>query len=260
MKKQEDLIEIAKKIRRLCVKMSSEKRASHLGCALSMIDILTYLYYEQMDHDRDEFILSKGHAVIGLYAILFDRGIVTRSEYDSYRENGSYLIDHPQHKVSGITISTGALGHGPALAAGKAWGRQMKNEPGVTYCMVGDGEMQEGSVWEALLFASRNSLFKNLVIIVDLNNYQGFSDSSDSLVPHSALIDMLKSTGLDVRVIDGHNFDEIRNSLSDELYAPRIVVAKTTKGRGVSFMENRFEWHYKSPDRAQLIQALGELS
>lgn len=260
MKKQEGLVETAKRIRRLCVKMSSEKRASHLGCALSAIDILTYLYYEQMEHGRDRFILSKGHAVIALYAILFDRGIITKSEYDSYRKDGSYLIDHPQHKVPGITVSTGALGHGPALAAGIAWGRQMKNELGVTYCMVGDGEMQEGSVWETLLFASRNSLFKNLVIIVDLNNYQGFSDPSNSLVPHSVLINMLTSTGLDVRVIDGHNFDKIRDSLSDELYAPRIIVAKTTKGCGVSFMENRFEWHYKSPDRAQLAQALGELS
>lgn len=260
MKKQDDLIETAKRIRRLCVKLSSEKKASHLGCALSMTDVLTYLYYEGMKHGKDEFILSKGHAAIGLYAILLDQGTITESDYDSYRENGSYLIDHPHHKVPGIAVSTGALGHGPALAVGRAWGRHMKNEPGVTYCMVGDGEMQEGSVWETLLFASRNSLFKNLVIIVDLNNYQGFSDSSDSLVSHDVLIDMLKSTRLDVRVIDGHSFDEIRSALSDKIYAPRIVVAKTIKGRGVSFMENRFEWHYKSPDGAQLAQALGELS
>lgn len=260
MKKQEELVEAAKRIRRLCVKLSSEKKASHLGCALSMADILTYLYYEQMDHNEDEFILSKGHAAIGLYAVLLDRCIITKSEYDSYRENGSYLIDHPHHKVPGIAVSTGALGHGPALAVGKAWGKHMKNESGVTYCMVGDGEMQEGSVWETILFASRNRLFKNLVIIIDLNNYQGFSDSSDSLVSHDILIGMLKSTGLYVRVIDGHNFDEIRNALSGELYAPRIVVAKTTKGRGISFMENRFEWHYKSPDESQLAQALGELS
>jgi transketolase len=223
-----------------------------------MTDILVYLYYAKMNHEIDKFILSKGHAVIGLYSILFDRDIISHEEYYSFKEDGSLLIEHPHHLVKGITASTGALGHGPALAAGLAWGLSMEKKDGTIYCMVGDGESQEGSVWEALLFIARK-LFGNLVLIVDMNNYQGFSDSSGSLVSQEVFINMLRATQLDIREIDGHNFEEIESALAGDIKVPRIIIARTTKGKGISFMENKFEWHYKSPDAEQVALALREL-
>lgn len=255
---EQHLIEKAKTIRRLCVESSARTNSSHLGCALSMADLLTYLFYEKMDSSVDKFILSKGHAVVGLYAVLYDKGLISREEYESYHTNGSKLLAHPNHVVNGVDVSTGSLGHGPAVAAGLAWAKSMNNEPGTVYCLLGDGECQEGTVWEALIFISRN-LFKNLVLIVDANNYQGFSDTSDSLLSQKKLLAMLQGTGLDVREVDGHSFKEIHDALLEPLEGPRVLFAYTTKGKGVSYMENRFEWHYKSPNPEQLAQALEEL-
>lgn len=252
------LEEKAKNIRRLCVESAARTSSSHLGCALSMTDIMTYLFYEKMDSSADKFILSKGHAVVGLYAILYDQGLIGRKEYESYHLNGSLLLAHPNHLVNGVDVSTGSLGHGPAVASGIAWGNSMDGKVGTVYCILGDGECQEGTVWESLIFMSRN-LFSNLVLIIDANNYQGYSESSDSLFSYEKLIKMLKATGLDVREIDGHNFDELHKSLQDPLLTPRIIFARTTKGKGISYMENKFEWHYKSPSPDQLAQALEEL-
>lgn len=252
------LIEKSKTIRRICLKRMTQTRSSHIGCVFSMIDIVTYLFCEHMDYQIDKFILSKGHAVAGLYTVLYDSGIINREEYESYYVNDSYFIAHPNHMVNGIEVSTGSLGHGLAIAAGLAWAYSMDGKPGTIYCLLGDGECQEGSVWETLIFISRN-LFKNLVIIIDANNYQGFSDTCDSLFSKKKLSQMLKGTGLDVREIDGHNFKEIHEALLDNFDVPRILLAYTVKGKGVSYMENRFEWHYKIPDPNQLAQALDEL-
>lgn len=255
---EQHLKEKAKTIRRLCVESSARTNSSHLGCALSMTDLMTYLFYEGMDHKVDKFILSKGHAVVGLYAVLYDRGFISREEYESYHINGSKLLAHPNHVVGGVEVSTGSLGHGPAISAGLAWAMSMDGKPGTIYCMLGDGECQEGTVWEALIFIARN-FFRNLVLIIDVNNYQGFSDSSDSLLAQEKLLSMLKGTGLDVREIDGHSFEEIQEALLEPLDKPRIVFARTVKGKGVSYMEHKFEWHYKSPNLEQLAQALEEL-
>lgn len=223
-----------------------------------MADILAYLFYEAMSTDTDRFILSKGHAAIGLYAVLFDKGLISQEEYESYHQDGSRLIAHPNHVVHGVDVSTGSLGHGPAIATGLAWAKTMDKQPGTIYCLLGDGECQEGTVWEALAFMSRK-LCKNLVLIIDANNYQGFSDSSDSLLAQTVLLSMLKGTGLDVHDINGHSFEEIDAALQEPSDGPRILFARTTKGKGVSYMENKFEWHYKSPNPEQLAQALEEL-
>lgn len=252
------LKEKAKAIRRLCVKSSARTNSSHLGCSLSMADMMAYLFFERIDSGTDSFILSKGHAAIGLYATLYEKGTISRKDYESYHTNGSQLLAHPNHFVKGIEVSTGSLGHGPAIAAGLAWGKSMDKQSGTVYCLLGDGECQEGTVWEALIFISRG-LFKNLVFFIDANNYQGFSDSSDSLFAQKKLLAMLKGTGLDVREIDGHSFKEMHHALADPLDKPRILIARTIKGKGVSYMENRFEWHYKSPSPEQLAQALEEL-
>lgn len=252
------LKEKAKAIRRLCVESSARTNSSHLGCSLSMADLMAYLFFEKIDQTTDSFILSKGHAAIGLYATLYEKGVIDQKEFESYHTNGSQLLAHPNHFVNGVDVSTGSLGHGPAIAAGLAWGKSMNKQPGTVYCLLGDGECQEGTVWEALIFISRG-LFNNLVLIIDANNYQGFSDSSDSLFAQEKLLGMLNGTGLDVHAINGHNFSEIHQALADPLDKPRILLAHTTKGKGVSYMENRFEWHYKSPNPEQLAQALEEL-
>lgn len=252
------LREKAKNIRRLCVESSARTNSSHLGCSLSMADLMAYLFFEKMDSKEDNFILSKGHAAIGLYATLYEKETLSKEEYESYHANGSQLLAHPNHFVKGVEVSTGSLGHGPAIAAGMAWGKSMDGQAGTVYCLLGDGECQEGTVWEALIFISRN-LFSNIVLIIDVNNYQGFSDSSDSLFAHEKMLLMLKGTGLDVREVDGHNFKDIHQALVDPLDKPRILFATTTKGKGVSYMENKFEWHYKSPNPEQLTQALEEL-
>lgn len=252
------LKEKAKTIRRLCVESSARTNSSHLGCSLSMADLMAYLFFEKLDQKNDSFILSKGHAAVGLYATLYAKKVISLKEYESYHTNGSQLLAHPNHFVKGVDVSTGSLGHGPAIAAGLAWGKSMSKQPGTVYCLLGDGECQEGTVWEALIFISRG-LFNNLVLIIDANNYQGFSDSSDSLFAQEKLLLMLKGTGLDVHEINGHDFNEIHQALADPLDKPRILFARTTKGKGVSYMENRFEWHYKSPNPEQLAQALEEL-
>ncbi|MDD3816288.1 MAG: 1-deoxy-D-xylulose-5-phosphate synthase N-terminal domain-containing protein [Desulfocapsaceae bacterium] len=252
------LMEKAKVIRRTCLQSMTKAHSSHIGCVFSMVDIVTYLFYEKMDHKIDKFILSKGHAVAGLYTVLHDRGIINDEEYASYHSNDSHFIAHPNHVVNGVEVSTGSLGHGLAIASGLAWANSMDKKPGIIYCLLGDGECQEGSIWEALIFIARN-LFKNLIIIIDANNYQGFSDTCDSLFSHKKLFQMLKGTALDVREINGHNFKEIQAALSEDLIAPRVLLAHTIKGKGVSYMENKFEWHYKTPDPNQLNQALDEL-
>jgi transketolase len=252
------LADKAKVIRRLCIEASARTHSSHLGCALSMADILTFLYYEQMEIGQDKFILSKGHAAIGLYATLFDRGLLSKDDYESYHENGSALIAHPNHLVPGIDVSTGSLGHGPAIATGLAWAKTLDGQPGTIYCLLGDGECQEGTVWEALVFMSRK-FCNNLVLIIDVNNYQGYIDSSDSLLSQQVLLNMLKGTGLAVYDIDGHSFADIRKALTTPSDGPRIIFARTIKGKGVSYMEDSFEWHYKSPNPEQLAIALEEL-
>lgn len=252
------LTEEAKHIRQLCVKTSADTNSSHLGCALSMTDLITYLYFEKMDLKNDTFILSKGHAVLGLYAALKQKGIISLADYESFNKNDTYLLGHPNHLVNGISVSTGSLGHGPAIAAGLAWSNDMKNRPGTVYCLLGDGECQEGTVWEALIFISR-SLFKKIILIIDANKYQGFTDPSNAIFSEDKLLSMLKGTGLDVVEIDGHNFENMRTAFEKRLNRPRIIFAHTIKGKGVSFMENRFEWHYKTPDSEQLAKALEEL-
>lgn len=256
--KEKYLTNKARELRRMCLENMTKARSSHIGSVFSMIDILTYLFYEKMEHQIDKLILSKGHAVAGLYTILYDRRIISRKDYGSYHTDDTCFIAHPNHVINGIEVSTGSLGHGPAIAAGLAWANSLDKKPGTIYCLMGDGECQEGSVWEALIFVSR-SLFKNLVIIIDANNYQGFSDTSNSLFSQKKMRQMLKGTGLDMHEINGHSFEEIHRALSSNLDTPRILFAHTVKGKGISYMENRFEWHYKTPDSDQLRQALKEL-
>ncbi len=253
----EELQRKANDLRKICLRKSHDTRASHIGSIFSIMDILVYLYYSGYMHDNDKLILSKGHAVLGLYAILQDLKIITTEQFNSYRTNGSRLIEHPSHQINGIHVSTGSLGHGLAISIGLALASPKRQ----IYCVMGDGECQEGSVWESAIIASRLKL-KNLTIVVDYNKYQGFSDSSELIFSKSKMLKMFSALNFLVVEIDGHNFKDIKRAFScqDQEERTKVIIASTIKGKGVSFMEDHFEWHYKSPDDIQLKTALKELS
>jgi len=270
-----DFKEISKNIRRICVNQVSRSNASHIGSMLSLVDIMTYLFYKELKLTKENyleiknrFVLSKGHASLVLYAILYDKGII--ENIDAYCTNGSCLIGHLNHKVPGVGVSTGSLGHGLSLAAGISLGLKMdrrmhniskKTDNGMdkVYCVIGDGECNEGSIWESLIFIA-NSNLDNLVIIVDANRLQGY-DFTDKILPEERLINMLKSTGLDFYEADGHDYDEIAKAFDFAKHSNTtpILFFHTIKGKGVSYMENKLEWHYKSPNAEQLKTALEEL-
>lgn len=255
---KDSLEEIATDIRRTSVILSAKTKSSHLGCSLSMADILAYLYSSRINPDIDKFILSKGHAAIGLYSTLNVCGLMDDETLATYMQNGTQLIEHPNHAVDNVDVSTGSLGHGVAIGTGLAFAKKRKKENGHIFCLVGDGECQEGTVWESLIVSARLGL-DNLTIIVDYNNLQGYSDTTNSLLAKENLRDMLRGAGLQVIEIDGHDFNQIKSSISEAQNGTKIILATTLKGKGVSFMENKFEWHYKNPDEKQLQMALDEL-
>ena len=242
--KNEQLSEKAKKVRRSCLQQVYSAKSSHIGSMLSIADILAYLFYEQIKED-EKFILSKGHSSLALYSILADKGIISEDQLKSYCKNGSCLIGHLNHKVPGVKASTGSLGHGLPMAAGMALANKMNNSEKKTYCLMGDGECQEGSVWESLIFISRHHL-NNLIIIVDANKLQGY-DFCENVLPEKRLIEMLKATGLNLYEINGHDFSEMRNAFEKigniKNENASIIFAHTIKGKGVSFMEKKLEWH-----------------
>ncbi|MCR4323985.1 MAG: transketolase [Nanoarchaeota archaeon] len=254
------LLEKAKEIRRNCLIQVSSAKSSHIGSMLSIADILAYLFYEEIK-EGGRFVLSKGHASLALYSVLYDKKYISKEELKTYCKNGSLLIGHLSYRVPGVDISTGSLGHGLSMAAGMALANKINGKGDKVYCLLGDGECQEGSIWEALIFASTNNL-KNLIILVDANKLQGY-DYCEKIFSEKRLIEMLKATGHNFYEIDGHNFSEMGNAFfkikEEKNCKASIIFCHTIKGRGISFMENKLEWHYKSPNEDQLKSALLEL-
>lgn len=258
--------ELARAIRRSALGMVHVARASHIGSALSIADILAVLYAGLLRHEagapshgaRDRFILSKGHACSALYAALTEVGFFPREMLAQFGENFSPLMTHVSHHVPGVEFSTGSLGHGLPFGVGKALAAQRTGQSWRTYVLLSDGELDEGSNWEAMLFAAHHKL-SNLIAIVDYNQLQSLATTAETLALEP-LPDKLKAFGWEVAVIDGHNHSEIETALSEPgRTGPKIVVANTVKGRGVSFMEGKVEWHYRSPGQAELAAALAEL-
>ena len=248
--------------------MVYKANASHIGTCLSMADILAVLYGETLNVDpafpswpeRDRLIISKGHGAAILYAILAEKGFFPIDWLDSYCLEGSPLLGHVSHKVPGVELSTGSLGHGLPVACGMALAAKSDSEKHRIFVVLSDGELDEGSNWESIMFASHHKL-DNLVAIVDCNKLQGFGYTKDVLDLDS-LSDKWESFGWAVKKIDGHNHQQIKDSLKKiplKQTVPTVILADTVKGKGVSFMENRLEWHYKSPNEVQLRQALLEL-
>ena len=257
----------AKCIRRLILETVTQAKASHIGSALSIVDILVSLYTEISVRpqnpnwdDRDRFILSKGHACVAVYAILVELGFFPKDELLSYGQDHSRLMNHISHKVPGVEFSTGSLGHGLPFGAGKALSAKRQEKRWRTVVLMSDGELNEGSNWEALMFAAHHKL-DNLVGIIDYNKLQSITSVAETL-GLEPLVDKLTSFGWSVKEVDGHNHGDLVKAFQNipwESGKPSMLIAHTLKGKGVSFMENKVEWHYRSPNKEQFGKAIAEL-
>jgi len=260
-------LQLAQQIRINAVNMVYQAKASHIGGALSMSDILAVLYADILNvnannpqmPERDRLILSKGHCCTSLYAVLALTGFYPMEELQTYGENGSRLLSHTTHHVSGVEISAGSLGHGLPVACGMALAAKRKKQSYKTYCIVGDGEMNEGSNWEALLFAAHHQLY-NLCLIIDYNKIQSLGNTNEVL-NLEPLAKKLEAFNWYTIEIDGHNHSEIGNALKllGTQSKPLAIIAHTIKGKGISFMENKLLWHYRSPNKEQYEMAIKEL-
>lgn len=257
---------LARNIRVNALRMVHRARASHIASALSIVDILAVLYGRVMNigpslidsEDRDRFILSKGHACVALYSTLAEMNIVAKSELETYGQDFSWLMNHVSHKVPGVEFSTGALGHGLPFGVGKALAAKADNKDWRVFVLLSDGEMDEGSNWEALMFASHHRLV-NLTAILDYNKLQSLDTIANTL-GLEPLRAKLEAFGWLVIEVDGHKYDDLNDALVfKSTDKPLFIIAHTLKGKGVSFMENTVEWHYKNPNDEQLALALAEL-
>ena len=253
-------------IRRIIIEESKRANVGHIGSALSIADTIAVLFDGVLqvpapdDPVRDRFILSKGHAALALYAALYLKGILSRDQLQTYCADGSLLGVHPESNLNGVDFSTGSLGHGLAFGAGVALAAKMSKADYRAFVLVSDAECNEGSLWEAVMFAAHHRL-SNLVAIVDDNGQQALGPTKDVL-DLSPLGNKFRAFGWDVREVDGHNRKELGEAL-DKLCAatavPGVVIAKTVCGKGVSFMEGKVEWHYLPLSDEQYAQAINEL-
>jgi transketolase len=261
-------IALATRVRIDVLNMVHRANASHVGSCLSTADILAVLYGAVMrfrpdDPDwaaRDRFVLSKGHAAAAVYAVLAQTGFMARTDLDAYGADGSLLMTHVSHRIRGVEFSTGSLGHGLPFGAGKALAARRLGAAWRTFVLLSDGEMDAGSNWEALMFAAHHQL-DNLVAVIDYNKLQSLTSVAATL-GLEPLTDKLRAFGWAVREVDGHDHAALADALGTAPWqpgTPSIVVAHTVKGKGVSFMEHRVEWHYRSPNADLLAQALAEL-
>ncbi len=259
----------ATRVRMSVIEGTFNAKSGHPGGSLSVSDLMTYLYMYKLNvdpqnpqwEDRDRFVLSKGHTAPALYGALALRGFFDEEEIKTLRKPGSRLQGHPSmHMTPGVDMSTGSLGQGISVAVGMALGAKIKNKSYRVYTILGDGEIEEGQVCEAAMFAGAKKL-DNLVVVVDNNNLQidGTIEEVNSPYP---IDEKFKAFGFNVINIDGHDFDQIDDAFTQaENYkgAPTAIIAKTVKGKGVSFMENQVGWHGKAPDADQYAQAMAEL-
>ena len=267
--KTEELKNISTEIRRHLLFMHAISNESHIASSLSIVEILVELYFEIMntdpknlnDPERDRFILSKGHAASALYAVLAERGYFDKNVLTSFAQNGARISVHPErNSVPGVEVSTGSLGHGLPIAAGIAFSAKRDARKLRTFVLLSDGECEEGSVWEAAIFASRFNL-DNLVAIVDKNKWQAY-DRTNTIQNLKLLKSKWEAFGWSCREVDGHNFDELRDSLGSlpfEPGKPSILIANTVKGKGIPEMEDKMEWHYKSPKITDIEKYMGFL-
>ena len=257
------------KVRMGVIESTYGAKAGHPGGSLSAAEVYTYLYFKEMNidpknpkwEDRDRFVLSKGHTTPGLYSTLALRGFFPVEDLPTFRHIDSYLQGHPNmNMVPGVDMSTGSLGQGVSVATGMALAAKHTGKQNRVYSLLGDGEIQEGQVWEACMAAAHYKL-DNLCIVIDNNGLQIDGNIADVMSPYP-IVDKLVAFGFDVQQIDGHDFDQIEAAFNHARTVkgkPSAIVIKSTKGKGVSFMENNAGWHGKAPNDAEYAQAMSEL-
>ena len=264
-----ELQKTANEIRKSIVTAVHSAKSGHPGGSLSAADIFTFLYFEEMNVDpanpkmenRDRFVLSKGHTAPGLYSTLAEKGFFPKEDLKTLRHTGSYLQGHPDMKgIPGIDMSSGSLGQGISAAVGMAAAGKLDNKDYRVYTLLGDGELQEGQVWEAAMWAGYRKL-DNLVVIVDNNNLQ-IDGPIDTVCSPYPIDKKFEAFNFHVINIDGNNFDDIRAAFAEARATkgmPTAIIAKTVKGKGVSFMENEVEWHGKGPNDEEYAIAMEDL-
>ena len=263
-----DSLKFSTILRKKTLEMVYYAKASHIGGALSITDIIAILYSKILKIQpknpnwkmRDRFVLSKGHCCSVLYAALALRGFFNKNKLNSYAKDHSLLMSHASHKIPGVEFSTGSLGHGLPYAAGKAYISKYQKTNWKSYVLISDGELNEGSNWESIIFAAQHKL-DNLIAIIDYNKLQGLGKTKN-ILNLEPLRKKFESFGWSVKQIDGHDHKKLQKTLTKlpwKKNKPSVLIANTVKGKGVSFMENNNEWHYKSPSKDQLKLALEEL-
>ena len=245
-------------LRKKILTVAYKTKEGHIGSSLSILDILWILYndyYNPNELEDNVIILSKGHASLGLYAILHEKGFISNDDLYSFCEYNSILGGHPdKNKIKDVYASTGSLGHGFPIAVGVALAKKIKKEAGTVFAIVGDGESNEGTIWESALLAREHNL-NNLVCIVDYNH------SNDRSIKLESIVEKFNSFGWASSEVDGHNHELIRATLKDKSESrPRAIIANTIKGNGITRMENQHEWHHKSPNENQYDEIMKELS
>ena len=257
------------KVRMGVIESTYGAKAGHPGGSLSAAEVYTYLYFKEMNidpknpkwEDRDRFVLSKGHTTPGLYSVLAQRGFFPVEDLPTFRHIDSYLQGHPNmNMVPGVDMSTGSLGQGVSVATGMALAAKHTGKTNRVYSLLGDGEIQEGQVWEAFMAAAHYKL-DNLCVVIDNNGLQIDGNIADVMSPYP-IVDKLVAFGFAVKAVDGHNFDELEAAFAEARETkgkPFAIVMKTTKGKGVSYMENNAGWHGKAPNDAEYEQAMTEL-
>ena len=258
------------KLRKTILKMAYSGSTVHIACAFSIVEILSVLYRNYLhypdnnpnNHMRDYFVLSKGHGIMAQYACMLERGWLSNNDIINYFSNGSNLYGLSDSRVPGVEVTSGSLGHGLSIGVGLAIGAKLRNTCQKTYTLVGDGEINEGQVWEGLLCAAHHKL-NNFMVIVDENGFQAMGKTPD-IINLDPINDKFKSFGFDVKIVDGHDekcIDEAVSSLwclhNDK---PKALIAKTIKGKGVSFMENNNSWHYSRLNEQSYKQAILSLN
>ena len=265
-KSKEELEKLAKKIRLGIIDEVYYGKSGHPGGSLSIADIMTVLYFDEMNidnenpnwEDRDRLVLSKGHCSPALYAALAYRGFFPVEDLKTFRNINSYLQGHPDKKnIPGVDMSTGSLGQGLSVANGMAISAKLNKKNYRVYCILGDGEIEEGQIWEAAMSSSKYKL-DNLCVIIDNNNLQ-IDGTIDEVMSSKPIDDKFRSFGFEIIKIDGHNIEEIKSAFEvakNVKEKPVCIIAKTIKGKGVKYMENKVDWHGKAPNEDEYKQAI----
>ena len=257
---------VARQIRRVILEQAKRAHVGHIGSALSVADIIAALYSgvlrvrDPKDPERDRFVLAKGHAMLAVYAALFLKGWLSQDELNTYCGDGTMLGVHPEYGLQGVDFASGSLGQGLSVAAGAALAARLQQSPRRAFALLSDAECNEGSVWEAIMFAAHHKL-ANLIAIVDLNGQQalGYTDQVLSLRP---LAERWRAFGWDAHEVDGHNVAAMQETvagLNTTAGPPHVLIARTTFGKGVSYMEGQIKWHYWPMSDAEYRQAVQEV-